>query len=129
MSSTRDRGFPAEPVSLRNFHRFYPLADYFGRKVLNKFRGRLGFQHSAGHSRIASPRLRLWRDERVEELLRPANMKLSGWMDPVALENFLERSRGENFQLSGQWGRLLSLECALRVATQQRQKYSAQLLT
>ena len=120
-----EHGFPAEPATWRNFHRFYPLADYFGRKVRNKFGGRLGFHHAAGHDRIVNPRLQLWRDERVQELLRPANMKLSAWMEPAALEDFLKRSRGENFQLSGQWGRLLTLECALRVATRQRQKYSA----
>jgi hypothetical protein len=120
-----EHGFPAEPSNWRNFHRFYPLAGYFGRKVLNKFGGRLGFHHAARRDRIINARLQLWRDERVQELLRPANMKLSAWMDSAALEDFLKRSQGENFQLSGQWGRLLTLECALRVATRQRQRYTA----
>jgi hypothetical protein len=119
-----EHGFPAEPASLRNIHRFYPLVDYFGKKVLNKFGGRLGFHDATGHEKIVSPRLLLWRDERVHELLRPTQMKLSNWMDPSALEDFLKRSRGEDFQLTGQWGRLLTLECALRVATRQRQRHT-----
>jgi hypothetical protein len=115
-----EHGFPAEPATWKNFHRFYPLVDYFGRKVLNKVGGRLGFHPAAGHTRIIKPRLQVWRDQRVRELLRPANMKLGAWMDAAALENFLKHSQEENFQLDGQWGRLLTLEYALGVAVRQQ---------
>jgi hypothetical protein len=116
-----EHGFPAQPTTWKNFYRFTPLVGYFSNKVLAKIGGRLGLRHSSGSASNLNPRLQLWRDERVRELLRPSNMKLSACVDSVALENFLKRSENQEFSFGDQWARLLSLECALRVATQARQ--------
>jgi len=117
-----EHGFPAEPTSWRNFYRFTPLGVYFGEKVLRKVRGKLGRRKAAtptGATRV--PRLQLWRDERVADVLRPAGMKLTAWMDVSALEDFLKRSQKTNFAFGDQWARLLSLECALRAVERGRQ--------
>jgi hypothetical protein len=116
-----EHGFPAQPTTLKNFYRFTPLVGYFSNKVLAKIGGRLGLKHSPGYTSNLNPRLQLWREEQVRELLRSSNMKLSAWVDSVALENFLRRSENREFSFGDQWARLLSLECALRIATQARQ--------
>jgi hypothetical protein len=120
-----EHGFPAQPATWRNLYRFSPLVAYFGEKALAKVGGKLGLHPAAGYNASLRPRLQLWRDEQVRELLRPANMKLSAWLDSVALEDFLKRSEKEDFSFGDQWGRLLSLECALRVATRVRQRSTA----
>jgi hypothetical protein len=116
-----EHGFPAQPATWRNFYRFAPLLAYFGEKAVGKFGGKFGLKRATGHPTSIRPRLQLWRDAQVKELLRPANMRLSAWVDSAALENFLKRSEREDFSFDDQWGRLLSLECALRVATRARQ--------
>jgi hypothetical protein len=120
-----EHGFPAQPATWTNFYRFTPLVPYFGGKVLAKIGGKVGLHCAHGSNISLRPRIQLWRDEQVRELLRPANMKLSAWLDSVALEDFLKRSERENFSFGDQWGRLLSLECALRVATRARQDSTA----
>ena len=117
-----EHGFPAEPTSWRNFYRFTPLGVYFAEKVLRKVKGKLGRRKAAtptGTTRV--PRLQLWRDERVADVLRPAGMKLNAWMDVSALEDFLKRSQETNFAFGDQWARLFSLECALRAVERGRQ--------
>jgi hypothetical protein len=111
-----EHGFPAQPATWRNFHRFSPLLGYFGHKVGRKF----GLHHGARYNGNFSSPVQLWRDEQVRELLRPANMKLGSWLDSVALKDFLKRSEGVDFPFNDEWGRLLSLECALRVVMRTR---------
>jgi hypothetical protein len=110
-----EHGFPAQPATWRNIHRFFPLATYFGKKCVAKVEERLGSRRGA-RSREESfvPRLQLWKDDRVREILRPPNMRLSGGMDLDGLGNFLQRSQEEQFSFNDQWARLLSLECAFR---------------
>jgi hypothetical protein len=120
-----EHGFPAQPATWKNFHRFSPLMAYFGEKVLARVAGKLGIQRIPGDNASLKLRLQLWRDEQVRELLRPANMKLSAWVDSVALDDFLKRSEREDFSFGDQWARLLSLECALRVATGMHQGSAA----
>jgi hypothetical protein len=89
------------------------LAKYFGKKVAGKF----GLRKEAMASRDSGDiRLQLWSEEPVQELLQTANMKLCGSMDSPSLAGFLERSKKKSFDFGEQWARVLSLECALRVA-------------
>jgi len=115
-----EHGFPAQPATWGNFYRFSPLLTYFGGKTLAKVRSKLALRRAAGYYPSPGPRQLIWGDEQVRELLRPASMKLSSWVDAVALQNFLKRSEREDFSFGDQWARLLSLECALRVATRAR---------
>lgn len=108
-----EHGFPAEPTTWKNFYQFFPLAKYFAEKVA----GRIGLRRKQmTKPEGADLRLQLWSQEPVQELLRPSNMKLGGTMDSSALTSFLERSKQKDFHFAEQWARVLSLECALRVA-------------
>ena len=112
-----EHGFPAQPTTWKNFHRFLPLAEYFGEKVA----GKVGLRREARASHDgADLRLRLWSEEPVQELLRTSNMKLCGSLDASALARFLERSKQKSFGFGEEWARVLSLECALRVAARVR---------
>jgi hypothetical protein len=111
-----EHGFPAEPVSWRNVHRFAPLGPYFAKKVVGKAARTLGVRRAIAEDSEMTPRLQLWNNERVRETLLPGTMKLSSWLDPSALESFLKRSTQRDFAFGDQWARLLSLECALRAA-------------
>jgi hypothetical protein len=114
-----EHGFPAEPTTWKNFYRFWPLASYFGHKVASKLARTMGVHRAAAEAPVGSrfvPRLALWREEAVKDLLLPAKMKLSGWLDPVALEAFFQRSQQPGFSFDEQWARVLSLELALRAA-------------
>jgi hypothetical protein len=121
-----EHGFPAAPATWKNFYRFFPLAKYFGGKVAGKIGGKLGFEKTAESSDngVTDPRLQLWRDERVKELLRPADMQLASSLDLAALANFLTRSQQKGFPFGEQWARILSLECALQTAARGRRNVS-----
>jgi hypothetical protein len=115
-----EHGFPAEPTTWKNFYRFFPLAKYFGEKVA----GKIGLRgKTTAKPDSADLRLQLWSEEPVQELLRPSNMRLSGSMDSFALTRFFERSKQKDFDFAEQWARVLSLECALRVADRARSNF------
>lgn len=112
-----EHGYPAEPLSLDNAHRFAPLLTSYGRKVWDKGWRVLGVQRTASGVLQAEPaRVQLWREEAVRELLKPATMKLRDWLGVERLQTFLDASRQSSFSYEQQWARLLSLECALRAA-------------
>ncbi len=116
-----EHGFPAEPATWNNFYRFLPLANYFGGKVIGKISGKLGLKKAAKSAEGSiDPRLQLWRDEQVKELLQPANMQLASYVDSAVLANFMTRSRQREFSFADQWARILSLECALQAAARAR---------
>jgi hypothetical protein len=114
-----EHGFPAEPTTWKNFYRFWPLASYFGNKVGGKLARKMGIPRASAVAPASGrfiPRLALWREEAVKDLLSPAKMKLSRWLDPAALEAFFQRSKQPDFSFDEQWARVLSLELALRAA-------------
>jgi hypothetical protein len=112
-----EHGYPAEPFSLGNAHRFAPLLTSYGRKVWDKGWRVLGVKHTAsGVPQAAPARVQLWREEAVRELLQPATMQLRDWLGVDRLQAFLNASQQPNFPYAQQWARLLSLECALRAA-------------
>jgi len=120
-----EQGFPAQPVTWKNFYRFLPLVSYFGEKVIAKAAGKVTGRRigESSNARI-EPRLQLWREEQVKEVLRPTNMELAGSLDSSTVANFLNRSQQKEFPFSEQWARVLSLECALRAATHARRKFA-----
>jgi asparagine synthase (glutamine-hydrolysing) len=112
-----EHGYPAMPATWRNFHRFWPLPVYFGKRILSKLIGVGGGSRGTTASRSGRPpaRLQLWAEEDVRDLLHPETMKLSPLVDPTALADFLRHSREDNFRFNGQWSRVLSLEYTLNV--------------
>src|ERR1700683_5368 len=118
-----EHGFPAQPVTWKNFYRFFSLATYFGGKVLDKISGKFALPRAvqSEHTNF-DPRVQLWGAEQVKEVLRPATMELAASLDSAALEDFLVRSQRQDFALGEQWARMLSLECALRAAKSARKR-------
>ncbi len=107
-----EHGYPAEPANWTNLHRFWPLAGYYGGKVLQ----RAGWQHRphGAFSSATPPRISLWTDEEVRHLLDPSCMKAACLLDEGSLRHFLQESQQLDFSHDGEWQRLLSLEYALR---------------
>lgn len=110
-----EHGYPALPVTWKNFYRFWPVPIAYGKKLLGGARrlvGRTAAPPVSGRTSLPM-RLQLWREEEVRMLLQPASMKLAGLMDATALNDFLQRSQRSDFVYHDQWSRLLSLEYAL----------------
>jgi hypothetical protein len=118
-----EHGFPAQPVTWKNFYRFFSLATYFGGKVVDKLSRKFAPRRAvqSEHTNF-DPRVQLWGEEQVKEVLRPATMELAASLDSAALEDFLVRSQRQDFAFGEQWARMLSLECALRAAKSARKR-------
>ncbi len=108
-----EHGYPAAPVRWKNVARFWPLPLYYGKKVVSRLFSKIGKKRSAVPESLP-PRLQLWAEDEVRELLRPAGLKVGELLDHIALNNFLERSHRQNFPFEDQWARVLSLEYTLR---------------
>jgi hypothetical protein len=118
-----EHGFPAQPATWKNFYRFFPLATYFVEKAGRKIRGKLGFRQKTEND-ARDPRMELWRQEEVKELLRPEKMELSRSLDSTALANFLIRSQQAGFGFGEQWARIVSVECALQAINRASKKFA-----
>jgi hypothetical protein len=117
-----EHGYPAMPVTARNFHRFWPLLHHYAGRAWEKLAP--SFLH---HNDLVPDgtaplpaRLALWREEAVREVLRVENMRLADFLDRDALHRFLSISREASFSFDGAWARLLSLELALRAQSHAR---------
>lgn len=100
-------GHPALPLNWKTWPRFLPAAKVYAQKVCQ----RIGLTDELAKSE--PPRMKLWRDEQVRELLRPETMRLGELIDRRLLQNFLAASRQPQFPFEQQWQRLLSLEMML----------------
>jgi hypothetical protein len=105
-----EHGYPAQPATWRNLHRFSPLLHYYGAKVLH----RAGVKRTSHLPAGLSERLRLWEEPEVRELLQPASMRIAYLLDRRTLEDFLSESQLPRFSSDQEWRRLLSLEYSLR---------------
>lgn len=116
-----EHGHPALPFAWTTAHRFAPLIGHYGRRVVRKAGGKLGLRRPAAKSPSAeAPRLQLWREEAVREVLRPESMRLAGSTRPDALREFLTASAQPSFAFAEEWGRLLTVEMALRAVAEAR---------
>ena len=86
----------------------------YGGKVINKIRGRLFSGHTASVESGGGPRLALWQDPDVQNVLHRDNLQTTQILDVKELERFIEDSKLKNFAYPEQWSFLLSLECALQ---------------
>lgn len=102
-------GHPAEPLSVRNAHRFVPLALDLGRRLGARLLDRL-VAAPAGDAENLRLRARIRRE------LRPALRSLApDLLDPAALDGFVDRAAAPDFRYHDQWLRLLTLERCLFV--------------
>ncbi len=110
-------GYPALPLTCRNFYRFWPVPVSLVRKILPKV-VRIVIRRetpSTPRSDHFPERLQLWGEEEVRELLDPATMRLVCLVDSNALSEFLKSSQQKSFPFNDQWARLLSIEYTLQV--------------
>jgi len=112
-----DRGYPAAPVTWRNFYKFLPIVSHLGGRALSKLR-RITFGPTFGKkpaSGVQPFRLHLLQEKAVQDLLNPSTMRVMQLLDPEAVTRFLVRAHDHDFPFNAQWNRLLSLELTLRV--------------
>ncbi len=114
-----EHGWPAVPVSWGTVYRFWPVSRYFMRKVFKK----IGPERWLGSIRNdSSPmgiqRLQLWKEETIQDLLRPSQMQLSCFCDSKELSRFIQESRGESFRFEEQWTKVVTLELTLNILKQ-----------
>ncbi len=106
-----EHGYPPLPVSWRTLHRFWPVPIEYGRKVLKRLLPARGVASAAGAA--VPPRVRFAHSEEVQDLMRPAGMRLGALVGEGSLTRFLG-SPGAGAFYEQAWSRVLSLEYALR---------------
>lgn len=111
-----EHGYPAEPLTWRNVHRFARLLTSYGKKAWDKGWRVWGVRRAASSIALEPARVQLGRDEAVRELLQAERMLLRDWLGVERLRAFLTAAQQAAFPYEQQWSRLLSLECALRAA-------------
>ncbi len=110
-----ESGCPAAPMTIKNFYRFAPLANYYGKKIAAKLlRGAVW----GTPGWMPAERQRLWQREEIRELLNPKEMRIAKILEPDALSEFLRRAQQQDFAYDEQWARILSLEITLRTLQQ-----------
>jgi hypothetical protein len=98
-------------VTWRTLHRFWPVPIYYGKRILAKVLPARGAVNPGANSGPA--RLRFAAVEEVQDLMRPASMKLRDLVGEPALIQFMERpAAGGGYEQT--WTRVLSLEYTLR---------------
>ena len=112
-----EHGFPALPVTWKNFYRFWPIVGYYRQKIVAKASQKAGWRRAPSLPAPSNlpPRINLWREEEVRDLLNPGKMRLACVLDKKALDNFLSLSEKQDFKFNDQWARMLTLEYTLRV--------------
>ena len=114
-----EHGFPALPVTWKNCYRFWPILRYYRKRIIAKAVQKAGgtWASSPSSPNQLPPRLKLWQEEEVRELLDSKKMRMGSLADKKALDNFLSHSKEQDFQFNEQWTRMLTLEYTLRVLT------------
>ncbi len=106
-----ESGFPAAPMTWRNFCRFAPMANYYGKRIATKIlRGSIW----GTPGWLPAERMRLWEREDVRGLLDPKEMLVARILDANGLPEFLGRAQQQEFSFDEEWARILSLEITLR---------------
>ena len=111
-----EHGYPAAPMSVGNFWRFWPLVPYYGQRVSLKLASRFATGKSAAKQESLSSRL--WKMDEVREVLDTQRMRTSSVLAPQALISFLESSKQPGFSRQAEWNRLLSIEMAFSLGGQ-----------
>ena len=107
-------GYPPLPVSWKTLHRFWPIIPLYSGKVMHKIRGHLFRGRTDNLEPTRGPRLALWQDSAVQDVLHRSNLQTTEIFDAKELKRFIEDSRLKNFEYPEQWCFLLSLEITLQ---------------
>lgn len=109
-----EHGYPAAPVTWKNFYRFSSVVGYYAGRALSRLPKRISRNPADAISGAVPPRLQLWAQDETRALLDPRAMLLSYLLDAAGLAAFLTRSQEVIFHYDEQWSRILTLELALR---------------
>ncbi len=115
-----EHGFPALPLTWKNFYRFWPIVGYYRKRIMAKAFQKAGWRRASSLPAARANYLRdldLWKEEEVRDLLDPGKMRLGCLGDKKALDNFLSDSKKQDFKFNDQWTRMLTLEYTLHVLT------------
>jgi asparagine synthase (glutamine-hydrolysing) len=108
-----EHGYPAVPATWKNLHRFFPLVNYYGWKIVGRVARRLGIRSHLARPSSCAPFRRLGDEEEVNLLLSPSTMRSISVLDADSVARFLKRSKEGDFPYTDQWCRLLTLELTL----------------
>lgn len=110
-----EHGYPAQPASIANLHRFMPLGAHYGRKIITKGFRLLGIRPKSSAKQPSEPTVpvQLWAKEELRSLLEMKRVASCGLFDSEVLSKFLAPFRSERAVQNDQWTRLLTLECVL----------------
>jgi hypothetical protein len=105
-----EHGYPAVPATWKTIGKFWPLAPYYGNKVVRKVKQRL---HMDNGTMSPNPHGQLWPADEVKAVLDPSKMKSLAIVDPARVPSLLSRMNTEGVPAGSPLSRLLSLELAL----------------
>lgn len=107
-----ESGGPAAPMTLWNAWRFAPEVLRFAKRAALKIRGRRTYARTMEET--SAPRLALWNDDRLHDLLDPTQMELGAHVDQHELRTLVDATRRPEFNHELLFGNLLGLELGLR---------------
>ena len=112
-------GIPAVPLSIKNFPKFIPLVEKYGKKLLQRIPVLTHEYKNSKSKNIQSIpflcRKKLWELSDVTSLLNPDEMLSLRIYEPQSLNTFLKQSKGPSFLYEKQFGRILAVEMAARL--------------
>lgn len=112
------QGYPAEPIRLRNIHRFRPLLTEYRSLIAGRLARNFGLTRGARREDglgVGNPLAELCEIDEVRELLEPASMTSSDIYDWDVLRRTVAQYKGQRNDYSNPIGRLLTLELVARI--------------
>ena len=108
-----DRGYAPVPFRPETVANFAPVVKRYGDRITRKLRKMAGADPATRENPLI-PRLTLWRDPEIQQLLDPRTMRSVHALDGDAIARLVRDSRADGFASDDLWTRLLTLECAMR---------------
>lgn len=105
-----EHGYPAQPASWANVGRFWPLAPYYGKKVVKKIQQRL---HVDRADLTPAVQQHLWSSDLLRDVFIPSSMKSTSIFDMDRVKSLVSDFQPGGVRAGSQLSRLLSLELAL----------------
>lgn len=125
-SLTLEHGYPPATVNMGNLHRFFPVLQYYGHKVINKLKPKFAPASDIAPSTSAQQRYSDLFSTPLREILNSPKIFETQLFNESATSCFLDPAQPINGYRLAQWQRLLTLECTLRThaaAIQRTTKY------
>ena len=109
-------GHPAEPLTWKNMHRFFPLVVHFGKKGIHKL-SQMANINVLGSQFVCKPDSglkALLKEDAVKDLLNPPSMRILQILEKGPLKRFMRASQDSGFLWHEQLMRIFTIEYTLR---------------